>query len=160
MQRNNQIGFLIEDTSSSQLSFNLIKNINTYLEDESCDFTVFFENSSASVLNPNFALMSINEVWSFSGALIATSVATAKSLSKCFATKKKFFYVWDLEWTRERVKSFAPYEMTIQAFSDPNIKLISRSEEHSKAIENYCNRKVTNVVNDFNIEKLVRIINE
>tara|TARA_B100000809_G_scaffold246840_1_gene275208 strand:+ start:293 stop:775 length:483 start_codon:yes stop_codon:yes gene_type:complete len=160
MQRNNQIGFLVEDTSSSQLSFNLIKNINTYLEDKSCDFTVFFENSSASVLNPNFALMSINEVWSFNGALIATNIDTARSLSKCFATKKKFFYVWDIEWTRERVKSVTPYEMTVQAFSDPDIKLIARSEDHARAIENYCNRKITDIVNDFNIEKLVRITNE
>ena len=91
MQRNNQIGFLVEDTSSSQLSFNLIKNINTYLEDESCDFTVFFENSSASVLNPNFALMSINEVWSFNGALIATNIDTEDRLVSALRLRKSFF---------------------------------------------------------------------
>ena len=157
MQRNNQIGFLIEATSASQLSFNLIKNINNYIEDNGGDFVVFFEVSTSNILTPNFALMSVNEIWSFEGSLIATNVSTAISMRKCFAPKNKLFYVWDLEWTRQHGKDF---EFIVQAFTDPNIKLIARSEEHAKAIKNYCNRDVENIVNDFNLEKIVRIINE
>ena len=37
---------MVEEPSSSQLSFNLIKNINNYLTDSQDDFVVFFENSS------------------------------------------------------------------------------------------------------------------
>ena len=157
MPKSKQIGFLIEDTSASQLSFNLIKNLNEYSKDSQDDFVVFFENSTASVINPNFSLMSSNEIWSFAGSLFATSVATAMSMQKCFAPKNKLFYVWDLEWTRRHGRDF---ELAIQVFSDPNIDLIARSKEHAKAIENYCNRNVSNVVNDFNIEQLMRIINE
>ena len=157
MPKNNQIGFLVENVSSSQLSFNLIKNINNHLQDNNDDFVVFFENSTASVLSPNFSLMSVNEIWSFEGSLIATNVSTAISMRKCFAPKNKLFYVWDLEWTRQHGKDF---EFIVQAFTDPNIKLIARSEEHAKAIKNYCNRDVENIVNDFNLEKIVRIINE
>ena len=157
MQKSKQIGFLVEEVSSSQLSFNLIKNINNYLEDNNDDFVVFFENSTSSVLSPRFSLMSVNEIWSFEGSLIATSVSTAISMRKCFAPKNKLFYVWDLEWTRESGRDF---EFIIQAFTDENTKLIARSKEHAKAIENYCNRKVKHIVNDFNIEKIVRITNE
>jgi len=157
MQRNNQIGFLIEDTSASQLSFNLVKNINNYIKDNDDDFVVFFENSTSNILTPNFALMSVNEIWSFKGSLFATTVSTALSMQKCFAPKNKMFYVWDLEWTRESGRDF---EFIIQAFTDENTKLIARSKEHAKAIENYCNRKVKHIVNDFNIEKIVRITNE
>ena len=157
MQKNNQIGFLIEDTSASQLSFNLVKNINNYIEDNGGDFVVFFEDSTSNVLTPNFALMSVNEIWSFKGSLFATTVSTALSMQKCFAPKNKMFYVWDLEWTRENGRDF---EFIIQAFTDENTKLIARSKEHAKAIENYCNRKVKHIVNDFNIEKIVRITNE
>ena len=66
MQKNNQIGFLVNETVSSQKSFNLIKNINEYIEENGNkeDFVVFFENSTSSVLNPKFALMSFNEIWS------------------------------------------------------------------------------------------------
>ena len=157
MPKSKQIGFLVGDVSASQLSFNLIKNINEYSEDSRDDFVVFFENSTSSILNPNFSLMSLNEIWSFSGYLFATNIATALSMQKCFAPKKKFFYVWDLEWTRPHGRDF---EYSVQVFLDPNTTLIARSEDHAKAIENYCNRKVKNIVNDFNIEKLVRIINE
>ena len=157
MPKSNQIGFLVDELSASQLSFNLIKNINDYSENSHDDFVVFFENSTSSILNPNFSLMSLNEMWSFGGCLIATSISTANSLMKCFAPKMKFFYVWDLEWTRRHGRDF---EFSIQAFSDPSIELIARSKDHAKAIENYCNRKVKTIVRDFNIEKLVRIINE
>ena len=157
MQRNNQIGFLIEDTSASQLSFNLVKNINNYIKDNDDDFVVFFKNCTSNILTPNFALMSVNEIWSFKGSLFATTVSTALSMQKCFAPKNKMFYVWDLEWTRESGRDF---EFIIQAFTDENTKLIARSKEHAKAIENYCNRKVKHIVNDFNIEKIVRITNE
>ena len=97
MLKSNQIGFLVEDTTSSQLSFNLIKNINEYVKDSYDDFVVFFENSASSIINPNFSLMSLNEIWSFSGSLVATSISTAMSMKKCFAPKNKLFYVWDLE---------------------------------------------------------------
>ena len=157
MPKSNQIGFLVDDVSASQLSFNLIKNINDYSKDSHDDFVVFFENSTSSIINPNFSLMSSSEIWSFDGCLFATSIFTAASMQKCFAPKKKFFYVWDLEWTRRHGRDF---EFAIQTFSDPNIGLIARSEEHAKAIENYCNRKIKNIVNDFNIEKLARITNE
>lgn len=157
MPKSNQIGFIVDDVSASQLSFNLIKNINEYSKDSHDDFVVFFENSTSAILNPNFSLMSSNEIWSFEGSLFATNMFTAASLQKCFAPTKKFFYVWDLEWTRRHGKDF---EFAIQTFSDPSIELIARSNDHAKAIENYCNRKVKNIVSDFNIEKLVRIINE
>ena len=157
MPKSNQIGFIVDDVSASQLSFNLIKNINEYSKDSHDDFVVFFENSTSSILNPNFSLMSSSEIWSFDGCLFATNISTAMSMRKCFAPKKKLFYVWDLEWTRRHGRDF---EFAIQIFSDLNIELIARSNDHAKAIENYCNRKVKNIVSDFNIEKLVRIINE
>lgn len=157
MQKNKQIGFMIAEPSSSQLSFNLIKNINNYLSDNRDDFVVFFENSTASVLNPEFSFMSLSEIWNFGGSLFATSISTAISLKKCFAPKEKYFYVWDLEWTRRHGREF---ENTIQAFTDPAIKLIARSKDHAVAIKNYCNRDVDGIVSDFNIEELVRITNE
>jgi len=157
MPKNNQIGFLVDNTMANQLSYNLIKNINDYLENSSDDIVLFFENSTTSILPPNFSLMSTNEIWSFEGSLFATSVSTSLSVQKSFAPKNKFFYVWDLEWTREHGRDF---ESTIKAFSNEDIELIARSEDHAKAIENYCNVKVKHIVKDCNVEQLVRISNE
>ena len=157
MQKNKQLGFMIEESSSSQLSFNLIRNINEYVTENQDDFVVFFENSTANVINPEFSFMSLSEIWNFQGHLFATTISTAMSLKKCFATEQKYFYVWDLEWTRRHGRNF---ESTIQAFTDTTIKLIARSNEHAVAIKNNCNRDVDGIVSDFNIEKLMRITNE
>jgi hypothetical protein len=157
MQRNKQIGFIVEDLTSSQLSFNLIKNLNDFLEDSDVDCVVFFENAGSPVVNPNFSIMSINEIWNFDGDLVATSMSTALRLSKTFSPNKKFYYVWDLEWLRRHGKTF---EYNVQAFRQNNCQLISRSLEHSKAIENYCNKPVKYIVEDFNIKKIMEIINE
>ena len=61
----------------------------------------------------------------------------------------------DLEWTRVTGRD---YENIVKPFLDKNLILIARSEDHAKAIENYCNRKVDHIVEDFNIEQLIKVI--
>ena len=117
MQKNKQIGVIVDDLSASQLSYYLIKNINEFLEDGLDDFVVL----------------------------------------KSFSPERKIFYVWDLEWLRRHGKEF---ENTVKAFTDSEVTLIARSKEHALAIENYCNTKIKHIVEDFNIKKLIRIIND
>jgi|TARA_B100001113_G_C21044582_1_gene593930 hypothetical protein len=159
-QENKQIGFLVNDLSASQLSFFLIKNLNDYKQKEDLEAVLFFENSSSLAIKPNVPLMAINEIWNFDGVLISTDVNTTLSLKKCFAPAKKIFYVWDLEWMRNIAGRTKEFESVVQAFNDESIQLIARSEDHAKAIENISNRKIKHIVENFNIEKLVRIANE
>ena len=156
MQKINQTGVILEELSSSQISYFAIKNINEHVEDNSDDFVVFVENMTGTVIQPQFATMGINEIWSFNGPTIATSVSTALSLLKSHSATKKYFYVWDLEWARSHGKD---YDYNITAYIDPKLKLIARSKDHAVAIENYCNRKVSGIVPNFNITKLMDIIN-
>ena len=156
MQKSEQIGLLLEDLSASQLTFYAVRNINDYIEKSDMDFVVFFQNSTTSMISPRFSTMSVSEMWSFNGIVIATSVATALSAQKtCFPTKK-YFYVWDLDWHRKEGRDF---EYTIQAYNSPDLNLIARSSSHAEAIKNYCNRDVCGIVNNFNMDQLIGIIN-
>ena len=101
MQKNKQIGVLLEDFSASQLTFYAIKNMNNHLDNSDFDFVGFFENSTPSMIPPKFSTMSVSEIWGFGGVAIATSVTTALSLQKTCLPIKKYFYVWDLEWSRQ-----------------------------------------------------------
>jgi|TARA_R110000744_G_scaffold58320_1_gene121663 hypothetical protein len=157
MQKNKQIGVIVDDLSASQLSYYLIKNINEFLEDGLDDFVVFFENATSSIVSPEFSVMAINEIWNFEGVLISTSISNTLSMLKSFSPERKIFYVWDLEWLRRHGKEF---ENTVKAFTDSEVTLIARSKEHALAIENYCNIKIKHIVEDFNIKKLIRIIND
>ncbi|MAF25509.1 hypothetical protein CL634_08060 [bacterium] len=156
MRKINQIGIILEELSASQLSYFAIKNVNEYIEDSLDDFVIFFENITGTVIQPEFATMAINEIWSFNGTAVATSVSTALSLLKSHSVTKKYFYVWDLEWSRRHGRD---YDYISAAYINPEIKLIARSKDHATAIENYCNRKVSGIVPNFNITKLMDIIN-
>ena len=156
MQKNKQIGILLEDLSASQLTFYTIKNINDYLENSDIDFVVIFQNSTTSMITPRFSTMSVSEMWSFNGIVIATSVTTALSMQKTCTPVEKYFYVWDLDWHRQSGREF---EYTIQAYNDPKLNLIARSSSHAKAIKNYCNRDVCGIVDNFNIDQLIGVIN-
>ena len=159
-QENKQIGFIVNNLMASHLSFSLIKNLNEYVDESNSEAVVFFENSSSSIIRPNFATMSLNEIWNFNGLLVSTNINTTLALNKCFAPSKKSFYVWDLEWMRPAMGQNIEFERVVQAFSDESIDLVARSKDHAKAIENYSNRNVKHIVENFNIEKLMRIANE
>jgi hypothetical protein len=152
----NKIGIILEDLSASQLSYYVIKNINEYVGSDNYDFVIFFENSATSILQPDVSIMSISEIWGFDGTLISTSISTTLSMINTFA-KSKYFYVWDLEWVRGHGKDF---HYLIQAYNNKDVELIARSKEHALAVENYCNRKVDHVINNFDLKKIMRTINE
>ena len=157
MQSLKQIGIVLEELSASQLSYYAVNEINRYSEDSDLDFVMFFENSTPSIVQPQFATMAVNELWAFNGVGISTSVSTALSLLKSHSVKKKYFYVWDLEWT---MQSGRDYDYNIKAFINPELELIARSKDHALAIENYCNRPVKHVVSNFNMKKLMEVIYE
>jgi hypothetical protein len=156
MQKVKKIGVVVDDLSASQLSYHIIKNINDHLKKSDTDFVAFFQNSTSNMMGMTFSCMCINEIWSFDGVAVATSVATALAISKTFSPKQKYFYVWDLEWCRSKGRDF---EYVIQAFNKDDIKLIARSKDYAKAIKNYCNRDVEGIVENFNINQLMDIIN-
>ena len=152
----NKIGVVLGDLGPSQLSYYVVKNLNQKCEETAKDdFVAFVENISTHILEPDFGIMNIGEVWSFDGVLIATSVSTALQIIGSVNSAEKYFYVWDLEWMRPSGHDF---QYTVKAFNDPKIKLIARSEEHAKAIKNYSNRNVIGIVDDFNIEQLYKVI--
>ncbi len=152
----NKIGVMLGDLGASQLSYNIVTNLNEECAKSKSDFVAFIENITNHIIPPNFAVMGINEIWSFDGTLIATSASTALHLSKSANPANKFFYVWDLEWMRPHGKDF---QYMVTAFNNPQVKLIARSSEHALAIKNYCNRDVSGVVEDFNIQQLYEVIN-
>jgi|LULF01.1.fsa_nt_gb hypothetical protein len=150
-----KMGFVVPDLIASQLSYYLIMNLNEQCATSKNDYVVFFENVSSKVIDPHFAIMNTAELWTFDGTLISTTVSTTLTSINSMSPAKKYFYVWDLEWLREMGKNF---EYNIKAFISDEVELIARSEDHSAAIKNYCNRDVIGIVDDFNINQFIRII--
>ena len=155
-ESNLKLGIIIDNLSSSQASYYSIKNINDECQNSAKDdYVIFFEDMTANTLDPHFAIMNSSEVWSFDGILVSTSVSNSMLMLNSVNASKKFFYVWDLEWSRSFGRD---YEYGSRAFKNSEIGLIARSNDHAIAIKNYCNRDVCGIVPDFNMAKVKEII--
>tara|TARA_R100000008_G_C3470513_1_gene108744 strand:+ start:105 stop:578 length:474 start_codon:yes stop_codon:yes gene_type:complete len=151
------IGVVVENLGMSQLAYSVINNINMACEHNSQnDYVLFYENMGNPILPVNCAIMNSSELWSFNGVVVATTASSAKFALKAVNKTKKFFYIWDLEWTRERNKT--EFTKNLSSYRNESISLIARSKEHALAIQNYCNRKVPYIMEDFDINKLEEII--
>ena len=151
------LGFLTKNLGSGQLGFFLIKNINDYLDqDRTHDITVFTEEHPMSCSTPSFPVMQSVEAWGQQGVMISTDLSTTCKLIKFPSASKKFFYVWDLEFLR----GFAPinYDLIKKVYLNKDIDLIARCEHHAKVIENNFNRKVTKIVQDFNMTEMLEAV--
>ena len=152
-----KLGIILNDTSANQLAYHVISNINKEVErTNKNDYVLFFENASSVVISPACACMNSSEIWNFDGVLISTTVSNTLSSINAVTPKRKYFYVWDLEWGRRNGSDF---ENLVRVYSDPEISLIARSKDHAIAIENYCNRSVAGTVSNFNTKQLMDIIN-
>jgi hypothetical protein len=147
-------GFLVNNLGSNQLAYYLIRNINQYLDRENpTDIIIFYEQLTRPCFIPNCAVMYTQEAWSYDGVVIATNLSTAEKLLRFPSPKKKYFYVWDLEWLRHSGK-FSDYK---KLYRNPELKLIARSVQHAHIIEQCWNTSVAAIIENVNIEKLVQL---
>lgn len=149
------IGIVVPHLGASQMSFSAISGINRLVEEKyEDDLVLFFEQLTPSVISPKCATMCVNEIMSFKGNLITTTIdntimSEARNTRK---TNRIIYYVWDLDWTRPNKNI---YLYNLQAFHKAH-KIVARCENHKKAIENYCNRKVDLVSEKFDIREIIK----
>lgn len=152
-----KFGFVLSHLAPAQLPYKLIKSANEFLEKkDSCDIIIFYQNLSPLVVNPNFAIMNLSEAYNYDGRLVATEVNNAARILDYVGTRKKYFYVWDLEWTKMGNKV---YEQLSSVYNNPRINLIARSKQHYDIIK-LAWREPVGIVDDCNFEKMTDLILE
>lgn len=150
-----KIGIMLDNIGPNQLAHYMINSGNAVLENYSqkLDLVAFTQQTVHPCALPNFATMNMSEAYDYKGHLVATDLSTVTKLLKCPGTRKKFFYVWDLEWTRPQNKNFAVLK---EIYNNPSIELISRSENHDKIIE-LCWRKPIGIVEDGRVDQFYQL---
>lgn len=151
-----KIGFLVNNLGGSQLAYYLIRNVNFHLDKNYLiDVIAFYENLTKPCVPMSFASMPINEAWNYQAdAIIATNLATAAKLLSFPTPAKKIFYVWDIEWLRLKQRYFRELR---GIYSSPKIELWARSASHAELISDCWNKDVKGVVNDFNMNEIVKL---
>lgn len=147
---------IIKDLGPSQKAFYLIKSFNELSKLVSISTSVFYERPSIPVVRPLFSCMGISFVSSYAGNAISTTLEEADKLLKSNTSCKKYLYLWDLEWLESPMFFTRAYEI----LSDERLNIIARSESHAKIIENFCNKNVIGIVDDWNPEQLLNALQE
>tara|TARA_R100001163_G_scaffold2127_1_gene3343 strand:- start:653 stop:1120 length:468 start_codon:yes stop_codon:yes gene_type:complete len=148
------IAALVDSLSPTQMSFYLIKEFNNFVKDVDYSPCCFYNNLMASVLSPFFSCMNISFFSNFKGDAIATSIETANLLLKTNNACNRYLYLWDMEWLRNPLA----FDNISGVLSDDRISLIARSNSHKDLIENFCNREVIGVVDDWNVDQLQELL--
>jgi len=101
--------------------------------------------------------MQIHEGWGFDGAMIATSLSTAKKTIEYPEPLVKLFYIWDLEWLRTKIPN---YQIMASIYRSNDFTLVARCKDYKDAVEDLWNVSVPYIVEECNIEKFIDIIEE
>lgn len=149
----NKIAALVDTFSVSQSSFALLNSFNELAK--SMDVYCFYNNLSSMMTEAHFTVMGTYHMNSFKGNIFCTTIQNAKILLNLTSRSNKFLYLWDLEWIR------SPYDFdeTLKVLRSPELNLIARSIDHAQLIENYSNRKVDYILDDWNANQIREIIN-
>lgn len=147
-----KIAVILNNLGSNQSTFSIISNMNSSCLSNDLDPAIFELNNVTHIMRARFGIFPINYAYLYDGILVSTDVETTKfSLESC-RSKKKIFYVWDLEWMRN-LKSFE----SNQIYALPELKIITRSEDHAKCIERVCRRRVDAIIPQFNLKEISKI---
>ena len=148
----NKIAAVVDSLSVSQCSHSLINSFNSLSKDN--DVYCFYTNLSPVIETPDFSVMNIYHLASFHGNVFCTNIFGARILSQLKTKSRKFLYLWDLEWLREP----SDFKENLSVLNSPQLEIIARSSSHALLIENYTNKIVRYVVDDWNPNQLLEII--
>jgi hypothetical protein len=150
----NNISALVTDLGPSQMSFYLIKNFNELSRDPNFSCSAFLCNIGVPVTKPLFSCCSVSFFSDYSGVGIATSIHEADMLLKSNNNSKKYLYLWDMEWLSKPMN----YSEVCNVMLDKRLKIIARSKSHAQIIENFCNKKSIGIVEDWNKDQLLKVL--
>jgi hypothetical protein len=138
------------DSSQKMILTNIA--VNDYLQNNPYDDVVgFTSNRGPCSIKPRYAILEEQEAFYWGQPIVALDFSSAYKLTKT-AVKKKYWYMWDLEWVfaqRELSKNLPVYM--------GEISLIVRSPEHADLLKKVW-REPIDIVEDFDVSRIISTI--
>ena len=137
------IGFYIDSLKGEQETVDLYQSLNRLTEnDEVSDVSLFYNAADFNPEQPKFGLFNSTDIWCFTGALIATTLANA-SIASNVINKFDLYYLYN-----KNDKDI------FQLISLPKtIPILAKTEEDAKYIFRVSGKPVHSTVN--NVEEII-----
>ena len=124
------MGVLTNKIDFDQQSVFLIKNLNELNKMYGC--CIFCNEMYQRPLDIHINIMQQIKSYSFPGVLITDSLLLTQSMHYNIHVKKKYYYVWNLDWVHLENLRFG--QLKIPFYND-EIELIARSQSHANLLE-------------------------
>ena len=137
------IGFYIDSLKGEQETVDLYQSLNRLTEnDEVSDVSLFYNAADFNPEQPKFGLFNSTEIWCFTGALIATTLANA-SVANNVINKFKLYYLYN-----------KADKDIFQLISLPKtVPILAKTEEDAQYIFRVSGKPVHSIVN--NVEEII-----
>jgi len=148
------ISAVVKDLSISQNSFYMIKEFNKLLDNPDVSTGAFYQRASIPATTACFGTKICAHISSYNGVLIASSLELLEMCLKFHINSDIYFYVWDLDWLDNPVY----FSTAMEIMRNDQVKILARSESHAECINNFCNKEVIGIVDNWNSTQLLKII--
>lgn len=142
-----KIGLVLNNFGPSDTAFDFLQSIDSV--DRSIDVMGFYLNPARPCIAPRLAICESYLSYSFDGALVATSLATADRVSKAATSKDRYFYVWSPEW----LYSTVPFNQLQNLLT--SLKVICRTPEIAEHLSEVWNIETKVAKNFTELFKLI-----
>lgn len=143
------IGILVNSLDISQKTVSIVQSL---LKTNNPKIFVFYNEFPDVDINLPCTVLHMKEAWSFKGVLVSTCLYTTKQMLNMYGARKKYFYVWDFEWTKQQYN----YNDIADVYLSDDLQLLARSQDHKKVIDNCW--KPSQVIEDFEYEQLTKLL--
>lgn len=120
-----RLGVWLRHPGASELAWRVLRQA------AAVDLTVFADDPAPPCLTAPAAVMRPAEAWGYAGPVVATHPAAARRLAACPGPAARLFYLWDLDWLRERPLDFAAARAV---YADPRLTLVARTPEQGRLL--------------------------
>lgn len=149
-------GILLDHTAFTPLNYLVISEVNRYVGENVDDVIIYCQNVSNRIMEPHCAVIDTSEVpVQTDGCIVAFDLSGAQNLRRAFTPATKVLFLWNLEWLYHSGDFNTIYDI----LTDPNIKVVVRTDMHARVVENMTNTTPA-VLEEFNLEKLHAICGE
>jgi hypothetical protein len=151
----NKSGILVRSLQASQFCVSLSSSVNKIISEVSdLDVIVFYEAWAQLIVPPKFGMLMDREMLGLDGVCIATDLKSAHKLLRSAGPKKKYFYVWNLEWIGNPSIRFKDMH---DIYCNDQISLIARSQYHYDILAKTWKKPVA-IMNNFSPDILKDVL--
>jgi hypothetical protein len=148
------IGLVTNNLGLNDRSLNVIVCLNKMAENN-YNPVAFVRNIEPYPISPLFCILKQSEVFSFNGTLIAMDIESARLVLANVSSKRKIYYLWDLEWV---FTSQENYNNNADVYLSPHLNFVARSTDHAKIFRKVWGKRA-NVIEEFEYEQIRKLTN-